>query len=97
MAYLVTDACNLNCARCSTYSPLVKKPRMVELAQVKRDMARLSDLFDGEAEGLDILGGELLLHPNVIEIMAVTRESFPGASVRILTNGILLHKMPAEF
>lgn len=69
---------------------------MVELAQVEKDMARLSELFDGEVEKLEFMGGEILMHPNVVEILSLARKHLRG-DIRMLTNGTLLHKMPSEF
>ena len=37
-----------------------------------------------------ILGGEPLLHPQVLDFCYITRQAFPYAHVELVTNGILL-------
>lgn len=46
---------------------------------------------------LQILGGEPLLHPNLLEAMTICKRSSLSDSVVLKTNGILLHKMETEF
>jgi molybdenum cofactor biosynthesis enzyme MoaA len=44
-----------------------------------------------------LLGGEPLLHPDIMAFCAATRYAFPRASIEIVTNGILLPTMPQKF
>ena len=43
------------------------------------------------------MGGEPLLHPQANDFMRVTREAYPHSRIFIVTNGILLLKMPETF
>jgi hypothetical protein len=43
------------------------------------------------------MGGEPLLHPQIIEIMEITRKYFPIGQIFIVTNGILLFKIKNTF
>lgn len=43
------------------------------------------------------MGGEPLLHKNIVEIIKITRSNFEKSAINIVTNGILLDKMDAEF
>lgn len=92
----ITRHCNLNCAYCGLYSPLAEK-EFLDPEEYRRDCARLSELFHGEMRRVYLLGGEPLLHPQIIELMKITREAFPFGIIRILTNGILLPKMEEDF
>ena len=46
---------------------------------------------------LELMGGEPLLHPQVGEILALSRRYFPHMDIRLVTNGLLLDRMPEEF
>ena len=92
----IVEHCNLNCASCAHYSPLHDE-EYLSVEEYKKDYQRLSTLFSGEAELIEILGGEPLLHPEITEFMAISRDCFPYAPIHILTNGLLLPKMPEEF
>lgn len=92
----IVEHCNLNCASCAHYSSLHGE-EYLSLEEYRRDYKRLSELFCGEAELIEILGGEPLLHPEITAFMEVARTYFPHAPIHILTNGLLLPKMPEEF
>jgi hypothetical protein len=62
----------------------------------ERDCARLSELVAGKIELIDLLGGEPLLHPELIKIIAIARKYFDG-DINVVTNGILLTKMSETF
>ncbi len=92
----IVEHCNLNCASCAHYSPLHDKEFLC-VEEYKKDYKRLSALFSGEAELIEILGGEPLLHPEITAFMEIARDCFPHAPIHILTNGLLLPKMPEKF
>lgn len=92
----VTEHCNLNCLQCGHFSPLAEETYL-DVQEYEKDVNRLSELFDGEASAILLLGGEPLLHPRLADIMEVTRKAFPDTRIRIVTNGILLPKMAEEF
>jgi MoaA/NifB/PqqE/SkfB family radical SAM enzyme len=52
---------------------------------------------DGNIERLSLLGGEPLLHPNLVEILNIPRKYFKSGLINILTNGVLLLKQSKEF
>lgn len=92
----ITEHCNLNCKYCNHFSPIAKE-EYLSLEEYKSDLKRLSDLFNGEMKQIKLLGGEPLLHPQIIEFVTATRKYFPNGEIKILTNGILLPKMKDEF
>jgi ABC-2 type transport system ATP-binding protein len=59
-------------------------------------MTRLTEVFSGITE-IFLLGGEPLLHPQMAEFIDITRESFPKSRINVMTNGLLVPKMPSEF
>lgn len=92
----VAEHCNLNCRNCMHYAPLAK-PELLDISEYARDCRRLSELFDSEAEWIHLMGGEPLLHPEIIEIMRISRENFRYGRIQIVTNGILLLSMQQDF
>jgi MoaA/NifB/PqqE/SkfB family radical SAM enzyme len=92
----LTEHCNLNCAYCCHCSTIAE-PEFLDIKQFERDIARLSMLANGRIEGILLLGGEPLLNPDVIRIVQITRQYVPKGRINILTNGILLAKMKADF
>ena len=92
----VVEHCNLHCKGCGHFSPLAEE-EYLDIGEYRKDCRRLSELFGGEAEKIDLIGGEPLLHPDLPEIMRITREDFPAGRISILTNGILFPSMGEEF
>lgn len=100
----LAEHCNLNCRGCDNFSPIAKK-EFLDVNEYERDCKKLSELFDGKASTIELLGGEPLLCPNITEVMRITRECFPHTEpfgnvyggIRIVTNGLLLPKMESGF
>ncbi|MDR2393413.1 MAG: radical SAM protein [Treponema sp.] len=92
----VVDHCNLKCKYCANFCPLVNE-KFLDVAGFDKDCERLSALSSGKIKTIRLLGGEPLLHPLLIEIMMVTRKHFPLSEIDLVTNGILLLKIPMAF
>jgi len=88
--------CNLNCRGCLHFSPL-SKPKFLDISSYQKDICRLSKVFGGQAEKISLMGGEPLLNPDIIQYVKIARTYFPNAKLLILTNGVLLDRMPEEF
>jgi hypothetical protein len=89
--------CNLNCAGCSVFSPLVKEPDYADIDDFGSDMCRLSHLLEGDLGTLHIMGGEPLLNPDINGFLKCAREYFPKVRIKVITNGLLLINMPETF
>lgn len=96
LEFHIADHCNLNCKACSHYSGLVKEPHFPNLEQFTRDLERLHEFID-DIGVIRILGGEPLLNPEVNEYIKLCRRLYPPAVIRVVTNAILLPKMPESF
>lgn len=92
----ILTECNLNCKYCNAFSPIAD-PWQIDLSEFKKDIKKFSELFNGQVNEFHILGGEPLLHPDLIDILISTREAFPKSIIKIITNGILLGKMSQDF
>lgn len=90
----VVHQCNLSCRGCSHLSPVVPKS-FVDPEIVYRDLSRLAAYYS--AGNVRLLGGEPLLHRDLLQVIAAVRASGITKCIRIVTNGILLPRMPDAF
>lgn len=87
------DRCNLDCAYCSHLSP-VSKPVTIALDTLEAECRRLARIGVDE---VNLMGGEPLLHPQVIEAIELTRSILPDIKLIVSTNGLLLPRMGKAF
>jgi organic radical activating enzyme len=90
----VAEHCNLSCRGCSHLSPVNSKS-FVDPHVVARDLNALSRSY--HAKVVRLLGGEPLLHPDLPAVIDVVRRSGVCDSIMVVTNGLLLPRMTAEF
>lgn len=85
--YHIIDRCNLNCASCNHFSPLVPsddKGKSIE--QITADLTLLSKV-KGCFNTLSLLGGEPTLHPELSKILRIARQIMPDKEIHLVTNG----------
>lgn len=90
--YHITDKCNLNCVSCNHFCPLV--PKEVEhksMSQITDDLLALSR-FKDYIRTVTILGGEPTLHPQLNDVLYLTRALFPYCELHLTTNGTTWNK-----
>lgn len=75
---------------------MVKEQKFYPLEQFTRDFERLHEFIEDFA-AIRILGGEPLLNPQVSEFVKVCRRIYPVSPLHVVTNAILLPKMPNKF
>ncbi len=90
----VVHHCNLSCRACSHLSPMAKK-FFVNPDQVLKDFSVLAKYC--HPQHIRLGGGEPLLHPNLLAVIAAVRESGISECIRVVTNGVLLGRMPDMF
>jgi len=96
LEYHICDHCNLNCVGCFHNAPLVKEPVFRTVESFKSDLKQIKKFIPNNTPiGLDLLGGEPLLHPEILDFIKVAKNIIPVTE--IITNGILLPKMSQEF
>jgi MoaA/NifB/PqqE/SkfB family radical SAM enzyme len=85
----VTDRCNLDCAYCTEYDNSRPHPSLDDL---KKWIRKIRDLGTMR---IALVGGEPLVHPNIVELVRYCREL--GFATSLTTNGFLLtRKLLAE-
>jgi MoaA/NifB/PqqE/SkfB family radical SAM enzyme len=88
----VVDHCNLKCKYCANFCSLARE-NYINIEKYNNDCERLSFLSNSKIKTIRLLGGEPLLHPRLIEIIAITHKHFPLTRIDLVTNGILLRQM----
>lgn len=88
--------CNLKCAQCSSMSGLVHDEIEISYEKTKKSIKLLSKVYDS-VNHIQLLGGEPLLSPVLLEYCHFIRTVFPYAYIEIVTNGTLLLDQGPEF
>ena len=86
----IAEHCNLRCRSCTHLSPALPK-HFVDPGDLRSDLTTLARSY--HANVLKILGGEPLLHPNLLDVIMAARESQVAEKMEIWTNGLLLPRM----
>jgi len=92
----ITDKCNLNCKGCLFACNAIKNNEHVEYEQLEKDARKMAELFY-DIPWIRILGGEPLMHPQIMDVLRMYRAVFPDSEIDLCTNGLLIPKMPPEF
>lgn len=82
--------CNLNCASCSHFAP--SAPRALIGVEALHAEFRLAGRHISP-QFVHILGGEPMLNPNLDAILALSRQQFPSATIKLVTNGVLASRL----
>jgi GTP 3',8-cyclase len=90
----VVHHCNMSCKGCSHLSPLMPE-FFISPDTLFQDLSILSRYC--RPARISLLGGEPLLHPDLVEIINIVRRTGITDKIRVVTNGLLLHKMPERF
>lgn len=95
---VLIKTCNLNCKGCTHFANLFNKrldnDNTYPIQKLKEDLRKVSENM--EIFRLRLLGGEPLLYSELKEAIAYSRECFPNADIRVVTNGLLLMKASEE-
>lgn len=92
----VVDQCNLNCKYCSHLAPFASN-NFLDVSKFEKDLQSIPEFVRNKFKYIYLLGGEPLLHPQIIDIVNISKKYFPSKDIRLLTNGLLLPKMGEDF
>ncbi len=92
----INEHCNLDCKYCNHYSCIAQK-EFYNLDEFKRDIKRMSFVFEERLADLHLLGGEPLLNPDINKYIKIARDSFSATRISVITNAILLDDMDKSF
>lgn len=91
----ICEHCNLNCKGCNHFSCLAKEYFM-KPKEIERDLKRMYEVH-GDVPRIGIMGGEPFLHPQLEEILVISRKAFPKTELLLSTNGTLCDRMEHSF
>ena len=96
----IVDHCNLKCSGCDVFSSVAEE-FYLPIESYRKDLERIHEIFNERTERITLLGGEPLLNPQITEYIDIAKEIFADQKkqplIEIITNGILLNKMPDDF
>ena len=89
LEYNVVEHCNYSCRECSHFSPHMAV-RMSNVEVFTRDLTALASVY--HVDRFRFVGGEPLLHPNLLGFIQAVRDSGIANKIEVVTNGAMLHK-----
>jgi organic radical activating enzyme len=92
----LVDHCNLNCRGCDNFSCIADE-KYHAVTSLEKDFERIHELAEGRFDTISLLGGEPLLHPELLSILDIAAKYFRGNDLKLVTNGILLLKQTSNF
>ena len=72
----IVEHCNLNCKGCIHFTPLADKS-CIKISDYKSDIKKMAEITKGSVKTINILGGEPLLHPQLLKLLKIARQYFP--------------------
>lgn len=93
LEYNLTEHCNLKCAGCDHASPHLPE-KFASLDEFTRDIEQLATVL--HAKELKFVGGEPLLHPQLLQFIQAARRIGVSTHITLITNGVLLHTLSDE-
>src|SRR6266404_2764366 len=92
--YNLVEHCNLSCSGCDHASPFMPKT-FAALADFVQDFEALKEI--ASLNSLYFVGGEPLLHPDLLSFLEESRRLAIASRIVVWTNGVLLHQAPDRF
>jgi len=72
-------------------------PAFMDVGEFERDAEKLASLEGLEISGVNLFGGECLLHPQLNDLIRISRKTLPEMHMSMATNGLLLPQQPDTF
>jgi len=92
--YYVTMQCNLNCAYCEDFGS--RRNHLVTPAPLLEDAKHILKVIRTGVDRLWLTGGEPLMHPQLLDLLAYARDELHFREISLITNGTLLGNVIAR-
>lgn len=90
IAHFITTECNLRCRLCSVGVPFLKDRHHEKIEDIVEDIRKMFEIYR-HFEHIDIIGGEVFLHPDAPKVLDAYLAYNEGYDVlRIITNSTML-------
>lgn len=94
----LTEFCKgILCYGCTSGVPIVKGKYLYDFKQFCLDITRIYELVGENIKCVNFTGGDVFLHPQLIEIVEFTRRLFKNQLINFSTNGVMLSEQTDEF
>jgi MoaA/NifB/PqqE/SkfB family radical SAM enzyme len=94
--YHIVEHCNFSCVGCTYFAPLAEE-EYIDVDIFEKDMRRMAELTNNESRYIQLIGGDPLLHPQLLKINEIARRYFPATRIALFTNGLLLLRQDDKF
>ena len=91
---VAVDHCNLSCLDCDHASPVVRR-KFADSSELMPGLKNLSEVY--RPRTLNLVGGEPLLHPKLVELIQAMKTVGLGKHVSLMTNAVLLNRLSDQF
>lgn len=81
----LVNHCNLNCVSCNHFSPLAK-PWFITKESLQNSLTLIKENIPN-VKDLILLGGEPTLHPELLELCTIARNTMPEVEISVMSNG----------
>ena len=92
---MAAHGCNLVCRSCTHASPVLRPKDIADPETTARDLTQLARAY--RARRVKLLGGEPLLHPDLVALADAVRSSGITDNLTVVTNGVLLPRQGPDF
>ena len=94
----LTEFCQgILCYGCTSCVPIVEGKYSYNFKQFCTDITRIDNLIGTNIKCINFTGGDVFLHPQLIDIVEYTRNLFKDKLINLSINGVLLTKQTEEF
>lgn len=91
----ITYYCQNTCIGCNHMIPAFKKPYHVDIEVIRKDIEAMKQIC--HTKEFSVVGGEPTLHPKVVEIIKMVKESGISDEVITYTNGQALNHLSDDY
>ena len=92
----IVEHCNLNCAGCDHFSS-ISDSFEESVDSLQQNMSRIGKIMGRRLKSIGIMGGEPLLHSDIVPILRSARSAFPDCRILLYTNCTLIDRQQAPF
>lgn len=94
----LTEFCQgILCYGCTSCVPVIEQKYSYNFEQFCTDMTKIHSLIGLKIKYINFTGGDVFLHPRLIEIVEYTRNLYKNIPINFSINGVLLSKQTKEF
>ena len=95
LSYEIIKSCNLKCQGCSHFTDINNLKNKIPIDQIKEELSNWNEIV--EPEIFKVLGGEPLIHNELIPVLELIKKLYEKSEIIISSNGLLLKNFDDHF